>query len=308
MQFDVAYGYFAPSSLASEVVQQSLNLPDFTTDGAFKYADPKIFITVQSNIGTYLKFDINYANAYQKSNPSQAVYASFKGSQSTSESMGIKPSAPGIWVTKQLTTLDKNYGTIDLLFDTSNKADMIEMKYGGNVDNAKISTDPTPNFITPDARIKVKYKIQIPLYLKPTSYYIFKDTIKNAGKNIDSVLNKVKVNAASIYLTVMNGLPVKGTLSMQLNDSLGHKINTTFISDYQINAPDIDSNGYVKANGITPQKIEIKINSTQVDDFRKTKDIVFQFRIDSKDASSFIHFRKSDTFNVKAGLFVNGSN
>lgn len=308
MQFDVAYGYFAPSSIASKVVQQSLNLPDFTKDGAFKFADPKIFITVQSNIGTYLKFDINYAKAYQKSNPSQAVYASFNGNQSTSESMGIKPSAPGIWVTKQLTTLDKNYGTIDKLFDTSNKADTIEMKYGGNVDNDKISTDPTPNFITPDAAIKVKYKIQIPLYLKPTSYYIFKDTIKNAGKDIDSVLNKVKINTLSIYLTVMNGLPVKGTLSMQLNDASGHKINTTFISDYQINAPDIDSNGYVKANGITPQKIEIKIDSTQVDDFRRTKDIVFQFRIDSKDASSFIHFRKSDTFNVKAGLFVNGSN
>ncbi|HOJ66543.1 MAG TPA: hypothetical protein PLZ54_06150, partial [Paludibacteraceae bacterium] len=159
---------------------------------------------------------------------------------------------------------------------------------------------------TPDGNIKVLYKIQIPLYLKPGSYYEFKDTIPDAGEDINSALEDVDVNSGSIFLTVTNGLPVKGKLTLVLKDSLGRDISTTFKKEYDIDAPQVDAEGFVVESSITPQKIEIALNNDQLNDFKRSKDIVYKFRIDSKDANSFIHFRKSDTFKVKLGLFVNG--
>jgi len=203
-----------------------------------------------------------------------------------------------------LRTLDKDYGATDRLFSNANKPDVLEYKYSVGIDNS--TNDHTPDFITPDGTIKVLYKIQIPLYLKPGSYYEFKDTLVDAGEDINSALEDVEVNSGSIFLTVSNGLPVKGKLTLALKDSLGRDIATTFTKEYDIDAPQVDAEGYVVENGITPQKIEIALNNEQLDDFKNSKDIVYTFRIDSRDTESFIHFRKSDSFKVKLGLFVNG--
>ncbi len=302
--YKVAYGFFAPAVIATKTLKQDLDLPSFTDDGLFLFANPKAFLTVKSNIGAYLKFNVDYVKAYPKSNHSQEVYATFNGSPSTSESMGKKPAAPGKWVVKQLRTLDKDYGATDRLFSNANKPDVLEYKYSVGIDNS--TNDHTPDFITPDGTIKVLYKIQIPLYLKPGSYYEFKDTLVDAGEDINSALEDVEVNSGSIFLTVSNGLPVKGKLTLALKDSLGRDIATTFTKEYDIDAPQVDDEGYVVENGITPQKIEIALNNEQLDDFKNSKDIVYTFRIDSRDTESFIHFRKSDSFKVKLGLFVNG--
>ncbi|NLJ21228.1 MAG: hypothetical protein GX429_08975 [Bacteroidales bacterium] len=302
--YKVAYGFFTPAVIATKILTQDMDLPSFTDDGLFLFANPKAFLTVKSNIGEYLKFNVDYVKAYPKSNPSQEVYASFNGSSSTFESMGNKPAAPGNWVVKQLRTLDKDYGSTDLLFGNENKPDVLEYKYSVGIDNS--INDPTPDFITPDGTIKVLYKIQIPLYLKPGSYYEFKDTLVDAGEDINSALEDVEVNSGSIFLTVSNGLPVKGKLTLALKDSLGRDISTTFTKEYDIDAPQVDAEGYVVESGITPQKIEIALNNDQLNDFKNSKDIVYTFRIDSRDTESFIHFRKSDSFKVKLGLFVNG--
>jgi len=302
--YKVAYGYFTPAVIATKTLTQDLDLPSFTDDGLFLFANPKVFLTVKSNIGAYLKFDIDYVKAYPKSDSSQEVYASFNGSRSISESLNKKPTAPGLWVAKQLRTLDKYYGATDLLFSNENKPDVLEYKYSASIDESK--SDLKPDFITPDGAIKVYYKIQIPLYLKPGSYYEFKDTIPDAGEDINSALEDVEVNSGSIFLTVSNGLPVKGKLTLVLKDSLGRDISTTFTKEYDIDAPQVDAEGFVVESSITPQKIEIALNNDQLNDFKRSKDIVYKFRIDSKDANSFIHFRKSDTFKVKLGLFVNG--
>jgi len=302
--FKVAYGFFTPAVIATKTLTQDLDLPSFTDDGSFLFANPKAFLTVRSNIGAYLKFNVDYVKAYPKSNPSQVVYASFNGSRSISESLDNKPTVPGLWVTKRLRTLNKDYGATDSLFNNENKPDVLEYKYSASIDESK--SDLTPDFITPDGTIKVYYKIQIPLYLKPGSYYEFKDTIPDAGEDINSALEDVEVNSGSIFLTVSNGLPVKGKLTLVLKDSLGRDISTTFTKEYDIDAPQVDSEGYVVESVITPQKIEIALNNDQLNDFKRSKDIVYKFRIDSKDANSFIHFKKSDTFKVKLGLFVNG--
>lgn len=302
--YKVAYGYFTPAVIATKILTQDLDLPSFTDDGSFLFANPKVFLTVKSNIGAYLKFNVDYVKAYPKSDSSQVVYASFNGSRSTAESLDNKPAAPGLWVAKQLRTLDKDYGATDLLFSNENKPDVLEYKYSVDIDSSK--NDGKPDFITPDGNIKVLYKIQIPLYLKPGSYYEFKDTIPDAGEDINSALEDVDVNSGSIFLTVTNGLPVKGKLTLVLKDSLGRDISTTFKKEYDIDAPQVDAEGFVVESSITPQKIEIALNNDQLNDFKRSKDIVYKFRIDSKDANSFIHFRKSDTFKVKLGLFVNG--
>lgn len=74
---------------------------------------PGCDLTVKSNIGTYMLLDVAYVKAYSESDPAQAIYASFDGSRSTTEALNDKPDGPGLWVTKQLRQINKEYGAID---------------------------------------------------------------------------------------------------------------------------------------------------------------------------------------------------
>lgn len=268
---------------------------------------PGCDLTVKSNIGTYMLLDVAYVKAYSESDPAQAIYASFDGSRSTTEALNDKPDGPGLWVTKQLRQINKEYGAIDQFFDHPSHPDVIEFRYTVRPDEDKINSDPTPNFITPDAAIKVIYKIQIPMYLKPDSYYELNDTIKDVGDDIDDALEEADIDNARLILTVSNGLPVKGDLSLILLDSLNREITSDLDTNYPIDAPAIDAGGYVAEGGVTPQKIEIELTNSQIEDLKKANHIAYRFRIDSKDDRSFIHFTTSNYFGVKLGMFVRGS-
>lgn len=302
--FEVAYGFFAPSVDALVIEQQHLNLPSFTNDGDFQFANPQFFFNVKSNIGTYLYFDIDYIKAYQEENPTQAVYASFNGSPSTKVAFDAKPSKPRNWVMKEI-LVDKDYGSTDKLFQLTPKPDKMEYKFSASIDQEKMNQDLSTSFITPDAQIKVKYNVKIPFYLKPQSYYNYKDTATDV--KIDSTLEDVKIDSAKMVLTVENGLPVKVTLNMALLDNNGKPINTTFQTTYKIDAPRIDANGCVISTGITPQKIIVSLNNEQLNDFKRAKDIAFLISINSKDVNSYIHFQTSNSFRVKMSLFAKGS-
>jgi hypothetical protein len=307
LQFKVAYGKFEPAEIATTTFKLNLDLPSFTWDGNFKFADPRCDLTVKSNIGTYMLLDVAYVKAYSESNPEQAIYASFNGNHFTTEALNDKPGRPGLWVAKQLRQINKEYGAIDQFFDHPTLPDVIEFKYTVRLDEDKINRDPTPNFITPDAGIKVIYKIQIPLYLKPESYYELNDTIKDVGDDIDDALEDASIDNAKLILTVSNGLPIKGDLSIILLDSLNREITSDLDTDYPIDAPAIDAGGYVTQGGVTPQKIEIELTNSQIEDLKKANHIAYRFRIDSKDDRSFIHFTTSNYFGVKLGMFVRGS-
>lgn len=232
------------------------------------------------------------------------VDASFDGNPSTQKALGIKPSQPGEWATTQI-SLDKNYGSIDKFFSITPKPDMVEYMFSTTLDQEKIDQDYSTNFITSDAQIKVKYKIQIPFYLKPQSYYVYKDTLKDV--DIDSTLKDVKIDSAKMILNVTNRLPVKVELNMSLYNENNQIIETTFETTYQIDAPQIDENGCVIPTGITPQKIIVSLNNEQLNDFKRAKNIIFQIKINSKDINSYIHFQKSNTFHVKMSFFVKGN-
>jgi len=301
--FEVAYGFFAPGSIATSTQQQSLDLPSFIED--FQFVDPQVILNIKSNIGTYLYFKINYIKAYLQEKPSSCmVYASFNGNPSTQKALGIKPSQPGEWATTQI-SLDKNYGSIDKFFSITPKPDMVEYMFSTTLDQEKIDQDHSTNFITSDAQIKVKYKIKIPFYLKPQSYYVYEDTLKDV--DIDSTLEDVKIDSAKMILNVANGLPVKVELTMSLFDEDNQMIETTFKTTYQIDAPQIDANGCVIPTDITPQKIIVSLNNEQLNDFKRAKNIIFQIKINSKDVNSYIHFQKSNTFRVKMSFFVKGN-
>ncbi len=157
------------------------------------------------------------------------VYASFNGSRSTTEALNDKLDRLGLWIAKQLRQIDKEYGAIDQFFDNPTHPDVIdviEFKYTVRLDEDKINHDPTPNFITSDAAIKVIYKIQIPLYLKPGSYYNLNDAIKDIGDDIDDALEDASIDNAKLILTVLNGLPLKGDLSLIPLDSLNREITS----------------------------------------------------------------------------------
>jgi len=315
LDFAIAYGLFEPGSLATATVQQALNIKEFPS-GLFKFNNPKIIVTASSNIGTYMRFQIDYMKAFVKEDPAvPAIFALFDGNQNKSEVFDVKPSAPGLWVTKHFTYDNGINGGTGRFFDNLPIPDMFEYKFAVQNDKTNNENHPLePSFITPDGAIKVKVENQIALDLKAGSYFEMKDTIEDVGTNIRSTFNNVHLDKAFLMLTVLNGLPMKLIFSMTLKDSVGATIPSTLNdTEYEINAPEVDASGFVKAtapSGLTPQKLEISLTQGQLDDLKKAKIIEYTIHADGKDVNGTekpIHFSKTNTFGVKLGIFVKGN-
>jgi len=305
LDFEVAYGLFQPSVLASSTIQTPIEIGSTLSGAVLKFANPTLTLTASSNIGTYLRFKVDYVRAFVKENPTQESKMSFDGKDSEIFDFS-KPKVPGDKVMKVI-KFDKNYGSTDKLFENDILPNMLEYKFSALINKEFIDNDPTPNYITPDGKIDAKLKIEIPFYLNAGSNFELKDTIENVGKNVRSKLKDVVVEKAVLVMKVMNGLPVKAKFTMILLDSLGATINSSIEKNYDINSPMVDNEGLVTTNGITPQTIQIELTQSQIEDLKRTKKIAYLVRMDGKDSTSKIHLTKLNTFSIKLGIFVKGS-
>lgn len=305
LDYEVAYGFFQPAILASSTIQKPIELGSTVSGGVLKFSNPILTVNATSNIGTYLRFKVDYVKAFVKEDPTQESKASFNGNDYITYNFS-KPKFPGDTVNKVM-IFDKDNGATYRLFEKEIRPNMLEYKFSALVNEDAISQDPTPNYITPDSRIDAVLKIEIPFQLNAGSNFELKDTIENVGKNIKSNLKDIDVETAILVLKIANGLPVKAKLTLVLLDSLGATINTTIKKVYDINSPAVDSEGLVATNGITPQTIQIDLTKSQVEDLKKSKNIAYLVHLEGRDSTSKIHLTKMNTFGVKLGIFVKGS-
>lgn len=303
LDWRVMYGKFDLSKIASTAQQIALNLDTKLPKGVFKLYNPQIDISAVSNIGMKLGFRLDYLKAFTTAD---TVYAQFDGAKTFTKYFDNKPAFPGDTAMLKLRTFDRDWGQTDKLI--ANKPKTLEYKFTAFNDTV---SDHTQNFITPDGKIKVYLKTTIPLQFGAGSYYQFNDTIDNIFKTLADALNQFTVadiQSTSLVLNVSNGLPVKTELSISLLDSLGNEINpsTDFTKSYEINAGVVDANGIVQKGKETNQQLVITVSKDQLNEMRKATKIAYQVRVAGADINSNVYFTKSNTFNLKVGVFVNG--
>lgn len=293
VNYTVAYGLFQPSAAQSTSIKIPLDMLKSLPIG-LQFANPKALINIQSNIGCWLDFDINYVNAYNK-NKTIIKSASFNGSPSTSEIIKNKPLTPGLFMSWDLKTLDRNYGATNLLFTTVEQLDSLEYKFTLSAH----PLSPAPSFVVPNMKMIAKVKLQIPLYFEKGSNYNYNDTIQKG--NIDFSY----IDQAILVLRITNGFPMKGTFTMKLLDASKVIIKSSLNdSTYVINSAEVDPQGLVTKSTLTP--LNVTLTSAQMMDIKNAKFITYKVQLEGQDKSKAIQITKSNFINVKLGVFVKG--
>jgi hypothetical protein len=295
LDFAVAYGKYEPTSMEPTIIKMPLtdlsNLP-----AGLRFANPTGILRLVSNIGTYLRFNIDYIKAFSKDG-STVKQASFNGSPTIVEVVDKKPATPGDSIEKYLHKLDSNYGTTDQLFDSDVKLDTLVYKFSVQTDPTLNNASLTPSFIIPDMKIKTSFKVKIPFYLKSGSNFSLTDTIAHIDKVFD------KIDQATLILKVTNALPVKVSYSMKFLDLNRQIINSTINdSTFIINSGEVNSDGFVTKETVTP--INLELTTEQIAQLKFAKSMVYSIKVAGQDNSKVIQFKKNDYFKVKLGIFV----
>lgn len=293
VNFSVSYGLFQPSSVQTTNIAVPLDMLQSLPKG-MTFANPKAFINVQSNIGSYLDYYIDYVKAYNKSG-TVVKNASFNGTPSASEVINKKPSSPGGFISYDLKTLDKNYGTTNQLFETNDVLDTLKYQFSLTAD----PNSPKPSYVIPGMQMTANVRIQIPMYLEKGSTYDYTDTIKYENKEISYV------DSAVLVLKVTNGLPVQGKFTMKLLDANNHVMNSSLNdSIYLIKSANVGNNGLVTSSVDT--KLNIILTSSQLADVKNAKAFSYTVFLSGQDATKEIQFTKNNVVTVKVGVFAKG--
>jgi hypothetical protein len=310
LKYEVAYGYFIPTSVPKTTIQTNVDFDKNLPYGNLNFSNPQVDITTTSNIGEFLKFNVDYIKAFSVTNPSNpSIYGSFDGQKSISIQFDRKPVIAGDTIMKKFRTLDKNWGAIDQFFANSQKPDILEYTFSASIDSTLTKQSTTPGFITSDGKIDVYLKTTIPISFNKGSYFLYKDSTKNVIEAIANALdqyNLVDINYAALVLDITNGLPVKSILSIMFADSIGNEIPTNFEKNYTILSGKVDANGYVQPGNETKQTLIVSVTKDQLATLRNAKKVLYNFRVEGESINSSIHFTKNNTFNLKIGLYVKG--
>ena len=311
MQYAVAYGRFMPRELMNINLEYPLQLFENKRFGDFNYLfeNPQVYITSTINFGAHLRFNYNQIKSFSSTNPSlPPIYAVFDGTDSPHEVFEEKPRFPGQTVVKNFRTLDNKWGHIDQLLLSSNQTDRLHFNLSLGLDSVLTKNDPTPDFITPDASLKLRIQKKLPLHLKAGSYYEHKDSINNVSSTIGAALDeaeKYRVNTAALVLNVTNGLPLNVKLKLQYIDSMGIEIKSDLKNEFVIASGKVNDDGIVQPESVTKKMIVISISKDQIPIARRIKKIMSTERIDGENASSKIYILDNNSFELRLGVFVN---
>ena len=291
VNFSVCYGLFQPTTIQSTSIKIPLDVLKTLPTG-LQFANPKALINVESNVGSWLDFNIDYVKAYNK-NKTVVKNASFNGSPSTSETIKRKPTAPGQFMNWDLKTLDRNYGTTNQLFETNDVLDTLEYKFSLTASQAT----PPPSFVVQGMAMKAKVRIKIPMHFEKGSVYDYTDTIEYDNSKVDYV------DKGILVLKITNGLPAGAKFGVKLLDANMHLISST-LSDkiYEIKSATVGANGLTTASIITDLNIEL--TSAQVKDIKAAKYFVYNIRLEGQDPLKELQFTTKNIFGVKVGVFA----
>ena len=314
LDYKVLYGNFKSGLKLANSFHQSIDFDKDMPNGLVKIVNPQVCITASSNIGTYLNFSINYIEAFQINNPAfTPIYANFNGARNTDIELKRRPVNPGDTVHVNVITLNKDCGGTNRFFESEtteqNMPDELQYDFSASLDSVMNGKNSSPSFIPSNAKIKVSMETIVPLNFSSGSYYEYTDSIPNLFVVIGNALNQYpydNISSTALIFNVTNGLPVKTTFTFDLTDSLGKSIPTTFVESYVIQGGKTDVNGIVQPGQETKQTIQVAVSKDQLGILRKAKKLMYKVRIDGSTIDSNIHFTKTNTFDLKVGLFVKG--
>jgi len=314
-----AWGLFKLS--INDSLKAQVNLTNTFPNSFVRFESPTIDISATSNIGADLVFNLDYLRTYNSTNPVIFQPAWFNGHTSNSTTQYLNgPTSIGSTASSSLTQFNNTNGEIDKLFDSNPYPNIIDFKYS-------VADNPLPsrtrNFITAENKLKFDLKTRVKMSFKDGSNYNIKDTIRNVGQNIPTILDNV--DSAVMVLNFANGLPVKAIYRMTFfksnakDDTIKSNIVNikdesgigTIFSRYQLNSPDINLNGTVKTGGIKTQTLQIGLNKNTIDELKKTKFIVYSVDLAGDHTlvngvltTNPIHFTTKNSFGMKLGVFV----
>lgn len=297
LDYQVAYGKFELTTNTSTTLKMPLDVLSELPE-SLRFANPKALINLESNIGTFFRFNIESIKAFSKDASVDTVKAIFaNGLESTFEIIDSKPPIPGAYISKKLKTLDRNNGSTDRLLDRTEKLDTLEFKFSVLTEEAMNITSNTPSFIIPGMKIKANIKIEVPLYFKSKSNYTLTDTIPNIDLPFEYV------EKATLVLKVTNALPVKATFSLKFLDASKNVISSSLNSKtYLINSGEVYDSGIVKAETVSP--INIELTKEQANEIKDAKSMIYTVKIEGQDDTKQIQFTKNNYIKVKLGAFV----
>lgn len=302
MDFSVAYGHFNPASNLSGITEEAeFNIDDVIPAGMIKPANPQLFLTAISNVGVTLDVKLDYIRALRKGDSSFEPIAAKFTNDSESYTQRINPAQLGVWVPTAFPVINSTFGKIDRLFDQDKYPNTFEYKY--SLEN--VSNPALKQFMTPDAKLKIAYRLKVPLHAKSGSYYELNDTIQDIGASISDALESDIIENAKLVLRVKNGLPIKVELEIALLDENKQVITTDITTKYSINVPNVDAAGKVIANSIATQDIIIEFSGAQLESLRNAKHLAYKVKVGGADSKA-INFQTTDSFGLKAGVFVKG--
>lgn len=304
--FSVIYGQFQPDTYAQDSLRIALDLPTALSGLDLKFANPTATVTVKTNIGAKLRFNIDYVRAYDKDNTPiakaffQPGVDTYNGGDSHTFHI-IKPTNPNDFSTTTI-ILDKDNGSTNRLFASGKIPTALEYKFTSGVD-----ADPALSFLVPNSKITANVDVRIPLLLDPGSSVEMVDSVKDVGVNLTSSMKDVTINTGTLVLNITNSFPVKATFELvDLKDAQGNQILKDLKTVYSIDAPaEVSADGSVTKTKV--QQLQIELKNGQFDEFKKLKNLKFKITLGDKTSTNSMHFTKSNFIKVKAGVFANGT-
>jgi hypothetical protein len=209
--------------------------------------------------------------------------------------------------------LNRDNGATNRLFETGKVPKSLDYKFSAGVN----PNDNNLSYLTPDAKIKAKVNIKFPLHFDSGTTFEMKDSIADFGKMLDSINSVKALNAEiALVLTITNGFPLSTSFEIVSPiDSKGVPILTDWTKIYPIESAivetDITKSNVGQVKTPTTQTINLNINSSQFEEMKKMKNLVFKIKIGGQQLANNtwapILLTKKDSFGVKVGVYGKGN-
>jgi hypothetical protein len=302
IEFEAIYGKVNLDGFSQEM-KIPTNLSETFGSNVLKFANPKIQMTVESDLGSDIDLIVGPISASSKARPDDIVTMDRFPYVDHFTQRIKKPAKGEEFSTTTFDELNSSFGGTDLLFDKF-LPDEIRCKIGAAVHEDPDEEGWQPNYISNNVNINMLTKIIVPFYLKEGSHYELQDTILNVGEEMDKLFEEFEFEEAELYLTVENGLPIQGDLKLTLLDEHYDSIPTTIKRNHTIEPAKVGKGGANDGKVVAPvsTQLVINLNRAQVNQLRKTNSILMTFTIRSKDAPSY--FTKQNYINADLKIYL----
>lgn len=319
----IVYGYFAPDPNTARV-KTALNfklLRDLneskgdgkTAKGVLLFDDVRMHLNLKNyDIGMKVGITLDSLKGVMRDEPSKGYkLANFNGETGKALFFSRRPNQPyKNDVIQNMFTLDKTHGEVQNFFQEDFTADRFEFVFSiGSV--TSVADEKYPMFLTSDSRIDCDVRFEIPMNLRPGSYYLYRDTIPSAKATFSSK-EFGYLKKASLIIGMENGLPIGMEVSFQLFDKNGNEIKSDLSKEsFIVKRPATNKNGEVIVDkttlGIEKGEFVVELSEQVIEDLKRTEKMYFTAKASNDgDTENNICFMETNRFNISLALFAEG--